>query len=91
MGWAESLGHVLGQGVARGLNGALAHFGGNGAGAAPVGPRKRGRPAKPFDPSLGVVPASMRCKAPGCVKPARAKGLCSQHYQASRRKKLAKA
>lgn len=86
MHWADALGHALGQGVARGLNGTLQHIIGNGA--ALTGPRKRGRPAKPF---LGVVAADKRCHAPGCPKPARAKGLCSAHYQASRRKKMAKA
>jgi hypothetical protein len=84
MGWADSFGHALGQGIGRGLNVGLGSVGV----AAPVGPRKRGRPAKPF---FGVVPADQRCKVSGCSKPARSKGLCSAHYQAARRKKLGKA
>jgi hypothetical protein len=86
MGWAEALGHALGQGVARGLNGALAHVSGNGA--APLGPRKRGRPPKAF---VGVVAGGNQCSVAGCGKPARSKGLCSAHYQAARRKRLARA
>jgi hypothetical protein len=86
MGWAESLGHALGQGVTRGLNGVLAHVSGNGA--ALIGPRKRGRPAKPF---FGAVAAGNQCGVAACGRPARSKGLCSAHYQAARRKKLAKA
>jgi hypothetical protein len=90
MGWAHQLGHAIGQGVARGLNGSLGHFGTQGVvGAIPAfGPKKRGRPAKPF---VGFVAADRRCSVAGCGKPARAKGLCSAHYQASRRKKMAKA
>ena len=86
MGWAESLGHALGQGVARGLNGALARVSGNGA--TPIGPRKRGRPAKVF---TGIVAAGKACSVAGCGRPARSKGLCSAHYQAARRKRLARA
>jgi hypothetical protein len=85
-GWAEALGHALGEGVARGLNGALAHVSRDGAAA--IGPRKRGRPAKPF---VGLVSAGDQCSVAGCGRPARSKGLCSAHYQAARRKKLAKA
>jgi hypothetical protein len=81
MGWAEAVGLALGQGVARGLNGALAH-------ASMAAPRKRGRPAKPI---VGFVPVGQRCSVSGCGRPARSKGLCSAHYQAARRKKLAKA
>jgi hypothetical protein len=90
MGWAHQLGHAIGQGVARGLNGSLANFGTQGVvGAVPAfGPRKRGRPAKAF---VGYVPEEKRCSVAGCGKPARSKGLCSAHYQAARRKRLAKA
>ena len=86
LGWADAIGSAIGQGIARGLNSSL----GNGAlaGAPSFGPKKRGRPAKPF---VGFVPAELRCKVAGCGKPARAKGLCSAHYQAARRKKLGKA
>jgi hypothetical protein len=91
MGWAEMIGQALGQGVARGMNAALSNSGALSflnASVSMPGQRKRGRPAKPF---VGVVAAHKRCHAAGCQKPARAKGLCSQHYQASRRKKLARA
>jgi|SRR5579871_671303 len=89
MGWAESLGHALGQGVARGLNGALANVSDAiGTGLITIGPRKRGRPAKPF---FGVVAAGKACSVAGCGKPARSKGLCSAHYQAARRRRLGKA
>ena len=84
MGWADALGEALGRGVARGLNHALA----NNLPAATWGPRKRGRPAKPV---VGYVSADRRCATPGCGRPARAKGLCSAHYQAARRRKLARA
>jgi hypothetical protein len=91
MNWAEALGQALGQGVARGMSGALSGVGATVLGPAAsqgLSPRKRGRPAKPF---VGFVAADKRCNFAGCQKPARAKGLCSQHYQASRRKKLARA
>ena len=85
LGWADALGDALGRGVARGLNSGLSNF----AGATAFnGPRKRGRPAKPF---LGVVPAGKRCNVAGCPNPSRSKGLCSKHYQAARRKRLGKA
>jgi len=88
MGWADALGEALGRGVARGLNHALSaaglHTGLNGA----IGPRRRGRPPKPV---VGYVPPDQRCATPGCGRPARAKGLCSAHYQAARRKKIARA
>jgi hypothetical protein len=88
--WAEHLGHALGRGVALGLNSALSHLNasGFGLGSSTSSPRKRGRPAKPF---FGVVSADKRCKVAGCPKPSRSKGLCSAHYQAARRKKLAEA
>jgi hypothetical protein len=95
IGWAEQLGQIIGQGVARGINSSLQSVRGLGgaiaqgvAGAPSMSPRKRGRPPKPF---VGFVPANKRCKVAGCGKPARSKGLCSAHYQAARRKKLAKA
>jgi hypothetical protein len=95
IGWAEQLGHALGQGVARGINGALGSFGrANGQSAVRASPgvapvkRGRGRPPKPF---FGFVSADKRCKVAGCGKPARSKGLCSAHYQAARRKKMARA
>ena len=83
--WADALGHSLGRGLARGLNSALAdaHLG-----ASPAVKRGPGRPPKAF---FGTVPAAQRCKSPGCVRPSRSKGLCSAHYQAARRRKLAKA
>jgi hypothetical protein len=96
LGWAEQFGLALGQGVARGINGGLGGLGGamghnvvvgGGVGATTV-KRGRGRPPKPF---FGFVAADKRCKTPGCGKPARSKGLCSAHYQAARRKKMARA
>jgi len=87
MGWADALGEALGRGVARGINQSLSNFSSNGT--VPVlGPRKRGRPPKAV---VGYVPLDQRCSVAGCGRPARAKGLCSAHYQAARRKKLAKA
>ena len=87
MGWADALGEALGRGVARGLNQALGAAGlANGIPAA-LTPRRRGRPPKPV---VGYVPPDQRCATPGCGRPARAKGLCSAHYQAARRKKLPK-
>jgi hypothetical protein len=72
------------------LNNTLTHLNASGFGqlaSAPTTPRKRGRPAKVF---TGVVPAGKHCKVAGCGRPARSKGLCSAHYQAARRKTLAK-
>jgi hypothetical protein len=86
LGWADAIGSAIGQGIARGLNSSL--NAGGVVGAPALGPRKRGRPAKPF---VGFVPVGQRCSVAGCGKPARAKGMCSAHYQASRRKRLAKA
>jgi hypothetical protein len=62
MGWAEALGHALGQGVARGLNGPLTHPSGNGE--APLGPRKRGRLAKAFTSivAAGNPPLMAQCR-----------------------------
>jgi hypothetical protein len=86
--WAESLGEALGRGVARGINNGLSNVSGtNGAGSA-LG-RPRGRPPKAF--TGGPVPADRRCKVDGCPREARSKGLCSAHYQAERRRHLAKA
>ena len=78
---AGVLGEALGRGVARGLSAGIPSV-------SELGARKRGRPAKEV---LGVAPEGVRCKEPGCVRPSRAKGLCSAHYQAWRRKKMAKA
>jgi len=93
--WAEVLGEALGRGVARGINAGL---GSNGVGggaptyssATPlqVGVRRRGRP--PRAKTTGPVPPERRCKVDGCPNEARSKGLCSKHYQAERRRILAK-
>jgi hypothetical protein len=87
MGWADALGEALGRGVARGINQSLSAVSLGGAVPA-IGPRKRGRPPKAL---VGYVPPEQRCSVAGCGRPARAKGLCSAHYQAARRKKLARA
>lgn len=87
-GWADALGEALGRGVARGINHALASVNAAGGALPAFGPRKRGRPPKPV---IGYVPPNLRCSVAGCGRPARAKGLCSAHYQAARRKKLGKA
>ena len=92
-GWAEMLGEALGRGVARGINAGL---GSNSAVvsapsySAPlqVGVRRRGRP--PRARTSGPVPPERRCKVDGCTNEARSKGLCSKHYQAERRRILAK-
>jgi hypothetical protein len=88
MSWADALGEALGRGVAHGLNAALSSSGLGAGLALSAGPRKRGRPPKPV---VGYVPPDRRCSVAGCGRPARAKGLCSAHYQASRRKKLQRA
>lgn len=94
-GWAEMLGEALGRGVARGINAGLGST--NSFPAAPssstsaplqVGVRRRGRP--PRAKTTGPVPAERRCKVDGCPNEARSKGLCSKHYQAERRRLLAK-
>lgn len=97
VGWAEVLGEALGRGVARGINAGLGSNGGAAAVAAPtysaatplqVGVRRRGRP--PRAKVAGPVPPERRCKVDGCPNEARSKGLCSKHYQAERRRILAK-
>ncbi len=86
LAWAETLGEALGRGVARGINTALVT---GGATNGFAGPRPRGRPPKAI--TGGPVPADRRCKVEGCPREARSKGLCSAHYQAERRRQLAKA
>ncbi len=88
--WAEALGEALGRGVARGINSGISTAGlgaGGGSGGAVAG-RRRGRPPKAV--SGGPVPADRRCTVEGCGREARSKGLCSAHYQAARRRQLAK-
>jgi hypothetical protein len=95
-GWAEMLGEALGRGVARGINAGLGTSNGSSGGgsasyaSAPlqVGVRRRGRP--PRAKTAGPVPPERRCKVDGCPNEARSKGLCSKHYQAERRRLLAK-
>lgn len=97
--WAQVLGEALGRGVARGINAGLGSNSSSGgsapsytaaAAAAPlqVGVRRRGRP--PRAKVAGPVPPERRCKVDGCTNEARSKGLCSKHYQAERRRILAK-
>jgi hypothetical protein len=86
--WAESLGEALGRGVARGINAGLSVSPLTAMVAGLGAPRRRGRPPKVF--TGGPVPADQRCKVEGCPRPARAKGLCSAHYQADRRRQLGK-
>jgi hypothetical protein len=83
--WAEALGEALGRGVARGINTGLS--GGQSVGAA-MGARRRGRPPK-VQPGMPIS-SDRLCRINGCGRAARSKGLCSAHYQAERRKQLAK-
>ncbi|HVE85026.1 MAG TPA: hypothetical protein VND93_19380 [Myxococcales bacterium] len=94
VGWMEELGVALGRGVARGINAGLGSSAGPAASyssPAPlqVGVRRRGRP--PRAKTAGPVPPERRCKVDGCPNEARSKGLCSKHYQAERRRILAKS
>ncbi len=92
MSWAETIGEALGRGVARGINTGISTV--SRPGLSPMSavsmlPRRRGRPPKAL--TGGPVPAERRCKVDGCGREARSKGLCSAHYQAERRRLLAKA
>lgn len=95
MSWAETIGEALGRGVARGINTGISTLSRpSGAMISPMStvstlPRRRGRPPKAL--TGGPVPAERRCKVDGCGREARSKGLCSAHYQAERRRLLAKA
>jgi len=93
MSWAESLGEALGRGVARGINTGISMtgvgFGTAAQSSALTFGRRRGRPPKIL--TGGPVPVERRCKVEGCGREARSKGLCSAHYQAERRRMLAKA
>lgn len=89
MSWAETLGEALGRGVARGINFGISTVSRTGGGMLSTMPRRRGRPPKAL--TGGPVPAERRCKVEGCGREARSKGLCSAHYQAERRRLLAKA
>ena len=92
MSWAETIGEALGRGVARGINtgmSAVSRITGTPMAITALQPRRRGRPPKAL--TGGPVPAERRCKVEGCGREARSKGLCSAHYQAERRRLLAKA
>jgi hypothetical protein len=92
MSWAETLGEALGRGVARGINTGISSISTRPtpmAGTMSLMPRRRGRPPKAL--TGGPVPMERRCKVDGCGREARSKGLCSAHYQAERRRLLAKA
>lgn len=78
--FADQIGEAIGRGVARGINAGLAGIG-RAAPVPAIAPRRRGRPPK-------AAAGSNVCTEPGCGNPARSKGLCSKHYQASRRKIL---
>jgi len=93
MSWAETIGEALGRGVARGINTGISTLSRVTSMASPMStaltlPRRRGRPPKAL--TGGPVPAERRCKVDGCGREARSKGLCSAHYQAERRRQLAK-
>lgn len=93
MSWAETIGEALGRGVARGINTGISTLSRVTSIASPMStaltvPRRRGRPPKAL--TGGPVPAERRCKVEGCGREARSKGLCSAHYQAERRRQLAK-
>jgi hypothetical protein len=92
MSFFQQIGEAIGRGVAGGINAGLA-VAAPAAPAAPVAraapaapapviaPRRRGRPPKALSAKSSNI-----CKTPGCTSPVRCKGLCSAHYQASRRK-----
>ncbi|MDQ3262096.1 MAG: hypothetical protein M3Y59_00325 [Myxococcota bacterium] len=84
-GFAEALGEALGRGVARGFNAGL---GGAGNMIAAT-PQVRGRGRPPKNLQAAAASGENRCAAQGCTSAARAKGLCSRHYQAERRKQNA--
>ncbi len=91
MSLAETLGEALGRGVARGINFGISTPSRFSSAPAMLStaPRRRGRPPKAL--IGGPVPLDRRCKVEGCGREARSKGLCSAHYQAERRRHLAKA
>jgi hypothetical protein len=76
--FAEQIGEALGRGVARGL--------GLGGATAMVR-RGPGRPAK-NQILAGATAGAVTCSISGCQRAARAKGLCSAHYQSERRRLL---
>jgi hypothetical protein len=86
--WAESLGEALGRGIGRGISNGLGSVGSVVSTSGQVVRRGPGRPPKAL---TGVATSGRLCKAAGCGRAARSKGLCSAHYQADRRRRMAKA
>lgn len=92
-GWAESIGEALGRGVARGINTGMSGLGRSSMELARssmelTAPRRRGRPSKAQGNDL--VPQERICRVEGCGREWRSKGLCSAHYQAERRRLMAR-
>lgn len=85
--FAQQLGESLGQGIARGLSNGLT----NSMVVPGIIQPRRGPGRPPKATFSGAVPADRRCKVDGCQNESRSKGLCSKHYQAERRRILAKA
>lgn len=89
VGWAETLGEAMGRGMAKGFQAGLSASGGlNVVAGVSSQPRRRGRPPK-VPPGMPVPPERL-CRAPGCGREARSRGLCSAHYQAERRRLMKK-
>lgn len=93
-GWAESIGEALGRGVARGINTGMSGVGRSSmemtrSSMEMTAIRRRGRPPKAQ--TNDMVSQERICRVEGCGREWRSKGLCSAHYQAERRRMMARS